>query len=90
MFLPNFWLKLVEPTFKQPKNVVQFHCSMEMTKYDIKNYLEKIYNMKVMNVRTRIQLGKFNRNSGYVVKEDDIKVAYAVLVSFCIKCTFNI
>lgn len=29
-----------------------------MTKYDIKNYLEKIYNTPVGAVRTRIQFGK--------------------------------
>ncbi|KAK2586993.1 hypothetical protein KPH14_010964 [Odynerus spinipes] len=81
IFLPNFWLKLVEPQHKQPKNVVQFHCSMEMTKYDIQNYLEKIYNVNPVHVRTRIALGKIKRlhDNKYVVKEDDIKVAYVVL-----------
>jgi len=29
-----------------------------MTKVDIKNYLEKIYNVPVAAVRTRIQYGK--------------------------------
>lgn len=29
-----------------------------MTKYDIKNYLEKIYNIPVAVVRTRIQFGE--------------------------------
>lgn len=29
-----------------------------MTKYDVKNYLEKIYNVPVGVVRTRIQFGK--------------------------------
>ena len=81
IFLPNFWLKLVESTLKQPKNVVQFHCSMEMSRVDIKNYLEKIYNIKTIQVRTRIQAGEIHRRPGYVVKEEDIKVAYAVLVS---------
>ncbi|KAG7188388.1 hypothetical protein KM043_008040 [Ampulex compressa] len=81
VFLPNFWLKLVKPTHQQPKNVVQFHCSMEMTKYDIKNYLEKIYGVNVVDIRTRIALGKTRLAHGqkYVVKDDDIKVAYAIL-----------
>lgn len=80
VFLPNFWLKLVEPKHKQPKNVVQFHCSMEMTCHDIKNYLEKIYNVKPVHVSTRIALGDIKRNQQkYVIKEDDIKVAYVVL-----------
>ena len=29
-----------------------------MTKFDIKNYFEKIYNIDVAKVNTRIQLGK--------------------------------
>jgi large subunit ribosomal protein L23 len=81
VFLPNFWLKLVRPTHEQPPNVVQFSCSMQMTKFDIKNYLEKIYNVKVVDVRTRIAMGKTKRvhGKGYVVKEDDIKYAYITL-----------
>jgi large subunit ribosomal protein L23 len=66
---------------EQPENVVQFACSMEMTKYDVKNYLEKIYNIKVMDVRTRIAMGKTKRDQvvGYVTKEDDTKLAYVTL-----------
>lgn len=30
-----------------------------MTKFDIKNYFERIYNVKVEKVNTRIQLGEF-------------------------------
>ena len=83
VFLPNFWLKLVRPTHEQPPNVVQFACSMEMTKYDIQNYLEKIYNIKVIDVRTRIALGETRRVpvKGYIVKDDDTKYAYVTLVS---------
>lgn len=81
VFLPNFWLKLIKPVHEQPLNVVQFACSMEMTKQDIKNYLEKIYKIKVINVNTRIALGKTKQNPvhAYVVKEDDIKYAYVTL-----------
>lgn len=81
IFLPNFWLKLVQPEHKQPKNVVQFHCSMEMTKHDVQNYLEKIYNVKTILVRTRIALGKTRQLNTfkYVVKDNDIKIAYVVL-----------
>lgn len=55
---------------------------MEMTKHDVKNYLTKIYGMNVVAVRTRIELGKFvkNQKTTYVVKEDDMKLAYVTLV----------
>ncbi|CAG9790972.1 unnamed protein product [Diatraea saccharalis] len=81
VFLPNFWMKLVRPTPKQLPNIVNFECSMEMTKYDIKNYLEKIYNVPVVDVRTKIAMGKFRKDigKGYVVKEDDKKIAFVTL-----------
>ncbi|XP_034937094.1 39S ribosomal protein L23, mitochondrial [Chelonus insularis] len=81
IFLPNFWMKIVPPQYKLPENIVEFHVSLEMTKYDVRNYLEKIYKINVKDVRTRIALGKFKRaqNGGYIIKEDDYKVAYVVL-----------
>lgn len=81
VFLPNFWLKLVKPVHEQPPNVVQFQCSMEMTRQDIKNYLEKIYNINVVHVNTRIALGETRQDpvKAYVVKDDDIKYAYVTL-----------
>ena len=33
--------------------------SHRMTKFDIRNYFEKIYNVRVARVNTRIQLGKY-------------------------------
>ncbi|XP_035721318.1 probable 39S ribosomal protein L23, mitochondrial [Vespa mandarinia] len=81
VFLPNFWLKLVQSEHNQPNNVVQFQCSMEMTKHDVANYLEKIYNVKPVRVRTRIALGKTKQLHGhhYVIKDDDVKIAYVIL-----------
>ena len=33
-------------------------CMCRMTKFDIRNYFEKIYNIRVKKVNTRIQVGK--------------------------------
>ncbi|XP_076643809.1 mitochondrial ribosomal protein L23 isoform X2 [Halictus rubicundus] len=65
----------------QPENVVKFHCSMEMTKFDIQNYLEKIYNVYPAHIRTAITLGEMKRCKfrGNVIKDDDIKVAFVSL-----------
>ncbi|XP_011500688.1 PREDICTED: probable 39S ribosomal protein L23, mitochondrial [Ceratosolen solmsi marchali] len=83
IFLPNFWMKLVKPQFNNPPNIVEFHCSMQMTRLDIKNYLEKIYKIPIIKVNTRIKLGKFRRNElNTVIKDEDIKVAYAHLPRF--------
>ena len=56
---------------------------MQMTKHDIRNYLEKIYKLDVIDVRTRIAPGKTKRDIvvGYVTKQDDEKLAYVTLVS---------
>uniref|UniRef100_A0A3B3CHV5 Large ribosomal subunit protein uL23m n=1 Tax=Oryzias melastigma TaxID=30732 RepID=A0A3B3CHV5_ORYME len=57
IFRPNWFLTLVRPGKEQPPDTVQFRVPMEMTKYDVKNYLEKIYNVPVGVIRTRIQFG---------------------------------
>lgn len=54
---------------------------MGMTKCDVKNYLEKIYNVPVGAVRTRIQFGS-NKKRNHLnqrVKQPDYKVAYVQL-----------
>lgn len=57
-----------------------------MTKYDIKNYLEKIYNIKCLDVRTRICMPKTRQEpvKGYIIKDEDYKYAYVTLVSIII------
>ncbi|XP_017011607.1 large ribosomal subunit protein uL23m [Drosophila takahashii] len=81
VFLPNFWMKLVRPAEEQPPNVVTFSVSMEMTKYDVRSYLEKIYKLPVVDVRTRIALGETKKDQayGYITKKDDVKLAYVTL-----------
>ncbi|XP_020296757.1 39S ribosomal protein L23, mitochondrial [Pseudomyrmex gracilis] len=81
VFLPNFWMKLIQSKYKQQSNVVVFHCSMEMTTKDIKNYLEKIYAIDVVQVRMYITMGRFKKDrlQGAVIKEEDRKIAYVTL-----------
>lgn len=50
-------MKLVRPEEKQPKNVVQFIVPTGMTNYDIRNYLEKIYKINIINVESEIENG---------------------------------
>ncbi|XP_050441668.1 probable 39S ribosomal protein L23, mitochondrial [Adelges cooleyi] len=83
VFLPNFWMKLLRPEEKQPKNVVQFAVPTGMSNYDIKNYLEKIYKVTVINVESDIENGLLRRairnKYGQVVKDDDFRRAYVTL-----------
>lgn len=81
IFRPTWFLKLVRPGTVQPPDTVQFRVPMEMTKYDIKNYLETIYSVPVGAVRTRIQFGS-NKKRNHLnqrVKQPDYKVAYVQL-----------
>ena len=75
---------------KLPPNHVVFQVSPEMTKLDVKNYLEKIYKVPVYHVMTRNVTGEVKK-PGFLdpdfditplYKEDDIKYAYVTLVSF--------
>ncbi|XP_077653972.1 large ribosomal subunit protein uL23m isoform X2 [Urocitellus parryii] len=54
---------------------------MEMTRVDLRNYLERIYNVPVAAVRTRVQHGS-NRKRDHRnvrIKKPDYKVAYVQL-----------
>lgn len=86
VFMPNFWMKMVRNDQKPtpPSNVVTFQCSKEMTKHDIKNYLTKIYNIPVVDVRTEVRLGEFFRDQvkKYIKKKEDYRVAIVTLVSY--------
>ncbi|XP_074129671.1 large ribosomal subunit protein uL23m isoform X1 [Sminthopsis crassicaudata] len=55
IFRTNFFIQLVRPGRVQPEDTVQFRIPMEMTRVDLKNYLQSIYNVPVAAVRTRIQ-----------------------------------
>lgn len=58
VYLPNFFMKLVRPDYKQPPNIVKFIVSNEMTNHDIRNYLEKIYNVSMADIRSSIATGR--------------------------------
>ena len=89
VFLPNFWMKLMNPeTFigkgnTAPPNKLYFVVSSEMTRFDVKNYLEKIYQVPVANVKTFNKMGKTRQNhfGNYIVKDDDYKVAFVTVPS---------
>ncbi|XP_074921196.1 large ribosomal subunit protein uL23m isoform X2 [Chelonoidis abingdonii] len=87
IFRPNFFMTLVRPGVPQPEDTVQFRISMQMTRVDVKNYLEKIYNVPVSVVRTRIQYGANNKRNhkNQKVKKPDYKVAYVQLVEVCVQ-----
>ena len=76
---------------KKPPNLITFQVSPAMTQLDVKNYLEKIYKVPVLDVRTKNITGK-TEYSPYVstrelFKDDDIKYAFVTVVSILIVTT---
>ncbi|XP_063800781.1 large ribosomal subunit protein uL23m isoform X2 [Pseudophryne corroboree] len=74
-------MTLVRPGKELPPDTVQFRVALQMTKFDIQNYLQSIYSVPVAAVRTRIQYGS-NRKRNHLrqkVKRPDYKVAYVQL-----------
>jgi len=81
IFLPNFWMKLIKPTHSLLPNQVQFIVSSEMTKYDVAQYLEKIYKVPVVHVNLHNRIGKTEsgKKTAYVTKQEDHKIAYVTM-----------
>ncbi|VDD75463.1 unnamed protein product [Mesocestoides corti] len=59
MFLPPFWMKMLYPGEKCPKRLVVFKVHPQMTKFDVKQYLEKIYKVPVADVRLKMAYHDF-------------------------------
>ncbi|XP_003798461.1 39S ribosomal protein L23, mitochondrial [Otolemur garnettii] len=81
VFRTNFFIQLVRPGTAQPEDTVQFRIPMEMTRVDLRNYLERIYNVPVAAVRTRVQHGSHRKRDhrNVRIKKPDYKVAYVQL-----------
>lgn len=81
VFLPNFFMKLVRSKADQPPNIVNFIVPLEMTQFDVKNYLEKIYKVPVAQVSTKVVLGEIKPQATkrYMIKEDDYRLATVTL-----------
>ncbi|CAD5234521.1 unnamed protein product [Bursaphelenchus xylophilus] len=68
-FLPDFWMRFNE-TYdvgyqRLPQNAAEFEVDPQMTKFDIRQYLEKIYNLPVREVRTRNVMGKMKYDNPF-------------------------
>ena len=57
IFMPEQNIYMVRPYRPVPENVVVFHVDMKFSKFEIKNYFEQIYGLKVAKVNTMIKIG---------------------------------
>ncbi|XP_033629860.1 39S ribosomal protein L23, mitochondrial-like [Asterias rubens] len=81
VFFTDFYMKLVKSDKERPPNVVTFECPVQMTKFDVKNYLDRLYNVPVAKVNTQIVYVAFkrdHRNRRFKPK-DDFKLAHVTL-----------
>ncbi|OQR98342.1 ribosomal protein L23 [Thraustotheca clavata] len=80
---PNMAVTYVAKTPKTrlAENQHIFRVEPNYTKHDIKEYLQKVYNLPVVNVRTMNYEGKFKRamQGRHVYKEKDWKKAVVTL-----------
>ncbi|CAL8103868.1 unnamed protein product [Calicophoron daubneyi] len=53
-FLPPFWMKMLYAGPYNPSDHVVFKVHPQMTTHDVQQYLEKIYNVPVVNVRVKM------------------------------------
>lgn len=74
-------MKLVPTKREQLPNVVMFHVHMNMSRLDVKNYLERIYNVPVGTVRIQIKEGEYERHltRRHAIGKTDTKIAYVHL-----------
>merc|ERR1712212_383620 len=85
VFMPQWFMKVVRPKNpdREEGDRIRFHVPIDMGKMDIRNYLEKIYNIPVEKVHTEIRRGKMTRTQVGVdmifKKSADIKIAYVFL-----------
>lgn len=61
-FMPLYWIRVVEPRKPLPNNFVKFECHWQMNSCDVKQYLEKLYNVSSVDVRIEIEKGKYIKN----------------------------
>jgi large subunit ribosomal protein L23 len=79
IFLPDWIMTMLKPAERQPKNVVKFRTDPRMTDWDIKNYLEKIYKVRIIGVRSEIRSGDLHQSSKGLGKKEDYKIAQVTL-----------
>ncbi|ELU03590.1 hypothetical protein CAPTEDRAFT_186143 [Capitella teleta] len=83
VFLPMFWMKMVKHWSTLPNFMHKFEVHPQMTKVDVTNYLNKIYDVKVLDVRTDLERGDEWRThpmtGDEIGPEPDRRVAYVTV-----------
>jgi len=81
VFLPDFWMVMIKPKDPVPKNEVHFKVPARMTKWDVRNYLEKIYKVPVAGIVSYVKCGRLHLPPGerLLVKDNDWRMIVVTL-----------
>mmetsp|Transcript_2621 Transcript_2621/g.2735 ORF Transcript_2621/g.2735 Transcript_2621/m.2735 type:complete len:112 (+) Transcript_2621:165-500(+) len=64
VWFPNLYMRLVSVNLTRKPPQALLYVQPKMTKFEVKEYLSKIYNVKVLHVNTANFLGKWKRFYG--------------------------
>jgi large subunit ribosomal protein L23 len=62
LFLPLYWLRVVKHDKKMPRDTVKFECHWQMSAADVTEYLQKVYNIPVLDVSVQITKGEYTKH----------------------------
>ncbi|ESO04010.1 hypothetical protein HELRODRAFT_173066 [Helobdella robusta] len=82
IYLPLFWMKLLKWDKDLPSDTQSFEVHLQMTEHDVKNYLERIYKVKVLTVTTKLLKGESRKHPmfGYSIQPAvDRRIAFVQL-----------
>ena len=68
-----------KPTLASERNQVIFKVAMSATKPQIKEAVEKLFDVKVTSVNTLVRKGKFKSSRGHAGYQSDVKNAIVTL-----------
>lgn len=78
-FFPSIFFVLLRGTKQLPPNKAAFRVPSNLQKYDIQQYLEKLYDVTVTDVKTFNFIGRRHRRGIKMVKESDWKKAIVTM-----------
>mmetsp|Transcript_19994 Transcript_19994/g.28725 ORF Transcript_19994/g.28725 Transcript_19994/m.28725 type:complete len:97 (-) Transcript_19994:131-421(-) len=85
VWFPDMYMRLVGKNLSRPVGKAVFYVKPSMTKWEVREYLTKIYNMDILKVETALHLGRWKRFYGkrdvVAYKRRNFKKAYVDFVN---------
>jgi large subunit ribosomal protein L23 len=78
VYFPRFVFTLLR-TERKNRNEVVFRCSPILNKFDIQQYLQKLYGLKILNIETITYPAKQTRTGNLIERQPAWKKAFVTL-----------